>query len=358
MTYNKIKIVWIIAVLSVSVISSVTTQSFAQENGVGQYQERQDAMNAQMNLFSKNASFNEGSSENGFSRIISKADPGLGHEQHQLAVIMPIDNTEYTGTLHYSASEPVQLVTLRGPLEPGEEKGKTIWTQDNKVFYEIIQVNQYSTTGKWQFVGNALAAHTFKSTPFTIDYKIEYEEVGEEPIIPIKSVNDIMISAEFSFDSGTVIIDTFKVFKQLAGYDRQQPQVVLQGVVGVEKSILYRAVDTEFDKGAGRNYGTAHQFSEFGMTINLMQEDHPIRKITYRECDITNYTIDTLYDNDYSYNRASAFVLVDNFEFSCKGMQPYHYDYQRYIDEYGLDAVMKMKGMEMVPKTYRDYGAD
>jgi len=94
------------------------------------------------------------------------------------------------------------------------------------------------------------------------------------------------------------------------------------------------------------------------LSVYLKQGDIPIRKITYRECDITNYTIDTLHDNDYSYNQASVFVVVDNFEITCAGMTPYHYDYQKYIDEYGLDDVMKMDNMKMSPKMYRDYNLD
>jgi len=38
-------------------------------------------------------------------------------------------------------------------------------------------------------------------------------------------------------------------------------------------------------------------------------------------------------------------------------MQPYQY-YQKYIDEYGVDAVMKMNNTKIDPKTYRDYGID
>jgi hypothetical protein len=354
MTDSKTKIVFLMTIFSASMMSAVIVQSYAEE---GSTMQSQSNTKDQTGLFSSNANFGEKTSD-GMSRITSKVDPGLGHEHHQLAVIIPISDKEYTGTLYYSASEPVQLVTLRGPLEPGQEKGKSVWTKDNKAFYEIIQVNPYTTTGKWEFVGNALAAHTFKSTPFAIDYRVDYEEVKDTPRLPANSVNNVKVTAEFNFDSDTVSIGSFNVFKQMTGYDRQEPQVILQGVVGIEKSMLYRAVDTEFDKGAGSKYGIAHQFSNFGMNVYLEQNDMPIRKITYRDCDFTNYTIDTLYDNDYSYNRASAFVLVDNFVITCKGMQPYHYDYQKYIDEYGVDSVMKMKGMDMVPKTSKDYGID
>ncbi|WP_232212366.1 hypothetical protein [Candidatus Nitrosopumilus sediminis] len=344
-------------ILSISLTSIVLAESFAEENNLSQEQERQNAIEQQTSLFSNNPIFGKKIAMEGYDRLISQVDPGIGHENHQLAVIIPISDKEYTGTLYYSASEPVQLVSLRGPLEPGEEKGKFIWTTDGNTNYEITLINEYSSSGEWNFVGNALAVHTFKNTPFVIDYKVDYEEVSESLTLPLNSLNDVNIMTEFNFDSGTVKIDSFDVFKQVSGFGKVQPVVNLQGIVGIDKSILYRAADAEFNVGTGP-FGLDHKFSEFGMSVYLEQGDMPIRKITYRECDITNYSIDTLYDNDYSYNRASVFVIVDNFEITCAGMQPYHYDYQKYIDEYGVDAVMKMKNMKMSPKTHNDYGID
>ena len=345
---------FLMTILSVSLASVVFTQSFAQES---QEEQRQNAITEQTALFSSNAKLGQKIPIEGFDRIVSETDPGIGHENHQLAVIIPISEKEYTGILYYSASEPVQLVSLSGPLEPGEEKGKFIWTTDGKTNYEITLVNEYSTSGKWNFVGNALAVHTFKEKPFVVDYKVEYEETNGSRALPPNTLNDISITAEFNFDSGTVMIDSFDVYNQVSGFDREQPVVTLQGIVGIDKSILYRAADEQFNRGTGP-FGLEHKFSEFGMSIYLEQGDLPIRKMTYRECDITDYTIDTLNDKDYSYNRASVFVVVDNFEITCAGMQPYHYDYQKYIDEYGKDAVMKMSNIEMSPKTYKDYSID
>lgn len=357
MTCNKWKTSLLVIVFTVSVASIILTQSFAQEDAI-QEQQRQDAVNQQMNLFSTQANLGEKKPMQGYDRTVSQTDPGIGHEQHQLAIIIPISEETYSGTLYYSASEPVQLVTLRGPLEPGEEKEKMSWTSDGETYYELTLINEFSSNGKWNFVGNALAVHTFKDSPFVLDYKVDYDVVDDSPVFPINSVNNVEIIAEFSFDKQNISIESFKVYRQIAGYNKNSSPIInLQGVVGIDKSILYRAADTHFNKGAGP-HGLEHQFSEFTLTVYLQSGDMPIRKMTYRECDITNYTIDTLYDNDYSYNMASAFVLVDNFEITCAGMQPYHYDYQKYIDQYGLDAVMKMKNMEMSPKTYRDYGID
>ena len=48
--------------------------------------------------------------------ITSVQDPGLGHESHQLAIILPPSSNVYKGILTYDASENIQLVTLHGPL--------------------------------------------------------------------------------------------------------------------------------------------------------------------------------------------------------------------------------------------------
>jgi len=328
MTYHKIKIGLLMIVFSVAITSLTLTESFAEKNSI-----------------------------EGFERMESITDPGMGHEKHQLAVIIPINEKEFSGTLYYSASEPIQLVALKGPLAPGEERGKNIWTPDGETIYELILVNHFSSSGEWSFVGNALALHTYKSSPFVVDYKVEYSESESIPLLTNNSLHDVSITTEFHFGSGTVSIESFNVFKQISGFDREQPQITLQGVVGLDKSILYRAADTQYNKGSGM-HGVNHEFSDFGVSVSLNQGELPIRQIAYRGCDITNYTIDTLYDNDYSYNQASVFVLVDNFEITCAGMQPYHYDYQKYIDEYGLDDVLKMTSMKMSPKMYNDYNLD
>jgi hypothetical protein len=51
--------------------------------------------------------------------IQSKTDPGLGHEQHQLAVILPPSDKMYKGVLTYSASENEHLLINKTRWEHG-----------------------------------------------------------------------------------------------------------------------------------------------------------------------------------------------------------------------------------------------
>ncbi len=112
----------------------------------------------------------------GWDRAESMQDPGIGHENHQLAVLLPPSENTYTGTLQYDASEPIQLVTLRGPLGPNEFTAKPIWTPDGETKFELTLVDQKSAKGTWDFSGNALAVHTFNTNQFIIDYKVDYTE--------------------------------------------------------------------------------------------------------------------------------------------------------------------------------------
>ena len=104
--------------------------------------------------------------------LISVQDPGVGHEGHQLAIILPPSGKPYTGVLSYSASENVQLVSLVGPLADGEDNGQPIWTPDGKTKFALTFVDPGNSAGSWIFTGNALAVHTKNTTPFTVSYSV------------------------------------------------------------------------------------------------------------------------------------------------------------------------------------------
>ena len=104
--------------------------------------------------------------------VTSVQDPGVGHESHQLAVILPPSEKIYKGSITFSASEPVQLVALTGPLAEGEDKGQPIWTPDGKTKFALTLVDPQASAGTWNFAGNALAVHTKNTTPFTVSYTV------------------------------------------------------------------------------------------------------------------------------------------------------------------------------------------
>ena len=110
--------------------------------------------------------------------ITSMDDPGMGHSEHEIAIILPPSDKTYIGRMTFSASEPVQYVTLIGPLGPGENAGQKTWTPDGETYYALVLVDQGSKSGGWAFAGNALALHTMNSEPFTATYSVSYVELA------------------------------------------------------------------------------------------------------------------------------------------------------------------------------------
>jgi len=114
--------------------------------------------------------------KSGYERATSDIDPGMGHESHQLAILLAPSDKVYSGTLKYDASENIQLVTLHGPLADGEDKGQAIWTPDGETKFALTFVDPNNARGEWEFAGNALAVHTMNTETFVVDYKVDYTE--------------------------------------------------------------------------------------------------------------------------------------------------------------------------------------
>ena len=108
--------------------------------------------------------------------LTSVQDPGLGHESHQLVIILPPSDKIYSGVISWTSSEPIQIVELTGPLGDGEDKGQPIWTTDGQIKFALTLVDLKQSTGSFAFTGNALAIHYSDTTPFTISYSVSYME--------------------------------------------------------------------------------------------------------------------------------------------------------------------------------------
>jgi plastocyanin len=109
----------------------------------------------------------------GYERATSDTDPGLGHESHQLAVLLAPSDNVYSGTLIYDASENIQLVTLRGPIGADEKPAKT-WTPDGETIFELTFVDPKNAKGEWE------------TSTFTVDYKILDLEETEPMIVELE----------------------------------------------------------------------------------------------------------------------------------------------------------------------------
>ena len=121
--------------------------------------------------------------EYAFGTITSMQDSGMGHETHQLAVLLPPSENIYVGKITFSASEPVQYVTLTGPIADEDIGGQPIWSPDGETNFALTFIDNGLASGGWYFAGNALALHTMNPTPFSSSYSIVYAEIpaGEYP---------------------------------------------------------------------------------------------------------------------------------------------------------------------------------
>ncbi len=104
--------------------------------------------------------------------ITSRQDPGIGHQNEQLAVFLPPDNgSSYYGTITYSASQPVQMIVLH-QIDKSEANGQPTWSVDGNTIFAETVIDSNSNSGTADFTGSALAFHS-NSTQFTVTASID-----------------------------------------------------------------------------------------------------------------------------------------------------------------------------------------
>jgi len=105
--------------------------------------------------------------------ITSSQDPGQGHENHQLALILsPNEGTIYDGSMTFTSSKPVQIVVLH-EINSQESKGQPTWTVDGKTIYGLSLIDLQKNSGSFEFTGAALALHSPNSKEFTTTVSVD-----------------------------------------------------------------------------------------------------------------------------------------------------------------------------------------
>jgi len=105
--------------------------------------------------------------------ITSSQDPGQGHENHQLALILsPNTGTIYDGSITFAASEPIQIVVLH-EIANTQAIGQPTWTVDGETIYGLTFIDPESNSGSFEFTGAALALHTMKTEPFSATVSVD-----------------------------------------------------------------------------------------------------------------------------------------------------------------------------------------
>jgi hypothetical protein len=105
--------------------------------------------------------------------ITSSQDPGQGHENHQLLLVLsPNEGTIYDGSMTFISSEPVQIVVLH-EINLRESKGQPTWTVDGKTIYGLSLIDLQKNSGSFEFTGAALGLHTSNSKEFTSTVSVD-----------------------------------------------------------------------------------------------------------------------------------------------------------------------------------------
>ena len=136
--------------------------------------------------------------------ITSSQDPGQGHQNHQLALILsPNEGTIYDGSMTFTSSEPVQIVVLH-KISSQESKGQPTWTVDGKTIYGLSLIDLQKNSGSFEFTGAALALHSPNSKKFTSTVSLDGWIRGQPTEV-------IMQKIEFEKDESSYLLSRTNV---------------------------------------------------------------------------------------------------------------------------------------------------
>ena len=135
---------------------------------------------------------------------------------------------------------------------------------------------------------------------------------------------DLQIRAVFHFSQGTSIVDSFHIFLQHpGGYDFSGTNSFqLTGGVTPDKMMLYHVADNSHH--LRHDDHAASLYKDFDIEVMLMNEENTYRHFSYTDCDVKDYNIITLFDNEETFSKNELkFVVADVFEFQCEDYHPH-----------------------------------
>jgi hypothetical protein len=120
--------------------------------------------------------------------ITSFQDPGQGHQNHQLALILsPNKGTLYDGSMTFTSSQPVEIVVLH-EINSQDVKGQPTWTVDGNTVYGLSLIDLNEKSGSFEFTGAALALHSSNSKEFTTSVSVDGWIRGQPPEVIIQKI--------------------------------------------------------------------------------------------------------------------------------------------------------------------------
>ena len=105
--------------------------------------------------------------------ISSSQDPGLGHEDHQLALVLsPNEGTIYDGSMTFTSSELVNVIVLH-EINQNEVNGQDTWAVNDNKIYGLSLLHPEKKSGSIEFTGAGVALHSTNSKEFTTTVSVD-----------------------------------------------------------------------------------------------------------------------------------------------------------------------------------------
>jgi len=105
--------------------------------------------------------------------ITSSQDPGIGHEDHQLALVLsPNEGTIYDGSMTFTSSELVNVAILH-EINQNDVKGQDTWIINENTIYGLSLINPETKSDSIEFTGAGLALHSINSKEFTTTVSVD-----------------------------------------------------------------------------------------------------------------------------------------------------------------------------------------
>jgi hypothetical protein len=136
-----------------------------------------------------------------------------------------------------------------------------------------------------------------------------------------KMSDDIHAIFTFTFKDG-VEIHEFPVFNMEDDFVENigSPSFSVQGVVG-DGPHLHKALDEAFKYKQNSSYEWNYQL--FEVDVDFIKNGDTIRTISYHDCLVDDYKVETLTDDYESYmSSSSGFAIIDYIDFLCGGINP------------------------------------
>jgi len=136
--------------------------------------------------------------------LTSSQDLGQGHDNEQMAIILsPNNGTLYTGSLTYTASEPVQIIILH-QIDKTDAKGQPTWTVDGNTIFAETVVDPGTNAGSYDFTGAAVGLHSTDSAPFTATISVDGWIRGQTPEAMQHYANSAIVQSSLKLSSASV----------------------------------------------------------------------------------------------------------------------------------------------------------